>query len=181
MEWNLLETKNETPETKTLRFLPKSKVLFKAGQYFIFYDMVSYLEDCRAYSASSVPGTDFVEITVKLVKNPHFSKHLHEMKKGDSIEVKGPHGSFFLDKTEHASELVLIGAGSGMAPLRSIMQYAQIHMPQTKTTIICSAKNESSVIYKKELIVLIKKLPENVLSPQQAGVLRSFSLVSLDR
>ena len=121
MEWTVIGKMQETPGVVTIRFKPSKKVSFRPGQYFIFYDMVDYLEDCRAYSASSSPSHDYVDITVKLVQNPHFSKHLQNLPVGYAIEVRGPHGSFCFD--DSAKDVVLIGAGSGIAPLRSILQY----------------------------------------------------------
>lgn len=152
MEWTLLETRNETRTTKTLRFKPKTKIDFKPGQYFVFHDLVDYIEDCRAYSASSSPTQDYVEITVRLTNTPHFSKHLHELPKGHTIEVKGPYGDF--TPRGIPKEIVLIGAGSGIAPLRSIMLFVLDSKLPTKTSMICSAKTSDSLIFRDELTKL---------------------------
>ena len=90
MEWRLLSVKQETENTKTLRFSPEKKIEFKAGQFFLFHDLVDDIQDCRAYSASSSPTEKAIDITVKLVPKPHFSRHLHNLPKNYAIEVEGP-------------------------------------------------------------------------------------------
>lgn len=154
MEWIVTDKKTETPGTKTIRFKPNKPINFKPGQYFVFHDLVDWLEDCRAYSASSSPLRDYIEITVKLVPNPHFSKHLHELRTNQPIEVRGPYGQFYF---EEAKDIVLIGAGSGIAPLRAIIQYIQDKQLSTNVTLIYSAKTSQLVIYKKELEDLEKQ------------------------
>src|SRR3989344_7161209 len=155
MEWKVMDTITETDNTKTVRFLPTKNVHFLPGQYFVFHDTVNYLEDCRAYSSSSSPTQKLIDITVKLVKNPHFSKHLHSMPKGYNIEVKGPYGQFYFDGL--AKEVVLIGAGSGMAPLRSIMRYTLDKNMPTKIVVVHSAKTSNDLIYREELQKLAKE------------------------
>ena len=45
------------------------------------------------------------------------SSYLFNLKKGDKIELFGPFGDFHLKQTDN--EIVFIGGGAGMAPLRS--------------------------------------------------------------
>ena len=149
MEWTLLESRKETNTTKTLLFKPKTKIDFEPGQYFVFHDLVDGIEDCRAYSASSPPTQEHIEITVRLTNTPHFSKHLQELPKGYMIEVKGPYGDFALRGTPE--EIVLISAGSGIVPLPSIMRYVLASALPTKIILLYSAKTSESIIFRNEL------------------------------
>lgn len=59
--------------------------------------------------ATPPPGTDF---------NPgQMSSYLFNLKPGDKITVYGPFGEFFAKETE--AEMIFIGGGAGMAPMRS--------------------------------------------------------------
>ncbi len=149
MRWILREKITETPETVTLRFAPQEPVSFNPGQYFLFFDMIKGLEECRAYSASSSPLRPYVDITVKLVPNACFSKHLHNLRLGTDLEVKGPFGDFFLDTSIDGS-LLLIGAGSGIAPLRSIVQHSMDTHSARDITLVYSSKTADQVIFLKE-------------------------------
>ncbi len=45
------------------------------------------------------------------------SSYVFNLKAGDEVTISGPFGEFFMDESE--SEVILIGGGAGMAPLRS--------------------------------------------------------------
>lgn len=153
-EWKIIDKKDETPLTKTIRFESKIPVQFKPGQYFLIHDLVEGIQDCRAYSISSSPTRTYFEITVKRVANPFFSKHLHEAPNGHVVESEGPMGDFFFE--DRMTDIVLIGAGSGMAPLHAIIQYVHDKKLNTQITMICSDKTKDQLIFYEEL----KKLGE---------------------
>lgn len=149
MDWTVVGKVNEAQGVVTIQFKPSKPINFKPGQYFIFYDVVNWLEDCRAYSISNSPSDENVEVTVKLVKNPHFSKHMQELPVGSSIEARGPYGDFFLEGNE--KDVVLIGAGSGIAPLRSIMRALIESSSRKNITMVYSAKTKEQIIFRSEL------------------------------
>jgi len=78
------------------------------------YSMANYPEEKGIVKfniriASPPPGTDFPA--------GQMSSYVFDMKPGDKITVYGPFGEFFAKKTE--SEMVFVGGGAGMAPMRS--------------------------------------------------------------
>lgn len=169
MDWTVVGKVSEAPGVVTIQFKPSKPIDFKPGQYFIFYDLVDWLDDCRAYSISSSPSDENVEVTVKLVKNPHFSKHMQELPIGGSIEVRGPFGEFFLEGDE--ADVVLVGAGSGIAPLRSIMRSLMKANSQKNIAVVYSAKTREQVIFKSELeeLALKGKIRLFVTLTQESG------------
>lgn len=83
----------------------------------------------RSYSLSSAPG-ERPQITVERLDDGEVSPFLvDEFQVGESIEVRGPIGGYFIwDRSD--SPVVLIGGGSGLAPLRSIWRAAgERHQP----------------------------------------------------
>ncbi|MBE9554472.1 MAG: NADH:ubiquinone reductase (Na(+)-transporting) subunit F [Proteobacteria bacterium] len=81
----------------------------------------------RAYSLANHPGeTDALLLNIRLALPPGgrpdappgvVSSYLFGLKPGDAVTVSGPFGDFFVMDTDR--EMVLIGGGVGMAPLRS--------------------------------------------------------------
>ncbi|GJM44006.1 MAG: Na(+)-translocating NADH-quinone reductase subunit F [Gemmatimonadota bacterium] len=83
----------------------------------------------RAYSVANRPhDTDVLNLNIRLALPPGsrpelppgvVSSYLFGVKPGDTIEVSGPYGHFFA--TDSDREMIVIGGGVGMAPLRAIV------------------------------------------------------------
>ncbi len=81
----------------------------------------------RAYSLANHPGeTDALLLNIRLALPPAskpdappgiVSSYLFGLSEGDSVTVSGPFGDFFVMDTDR--EILLIGGGVGMAPLRA--------------------------------------------------------------
>jgi ferredoxin-NADP reductase len=131
----------ETSEVKTLRFEPIGKFEFKAGQFVV----LKIGNESRAYSISSHPSEHFVELTIRIGSESYFPKKLENLAIGDIVEIDGPHGTFTLDAaTQNA---VFIGAGVGIAGLRSLWSELLRAKPNAKITIICSARTSGEMIW----------------------------------
>lgn len=84
--------------------------------------------DCvRAYSMANYPLEEgIIMLNVRIASpppnNPNvqpgiMSTYIWSLKKGDKVTISGPFGEFFAKETEN--EMVFIGGGAGMAPMRS--------------------------------------------------------------
>ncbi len=82
----------------------------------------------RAYSMANYPGEKgIIMLNVRVASPPprapedtppgKMSSYIFNLKPGDKVTISGPYGEFFIKDTE--SEMVYIGGGAGMAPLRS--------------------------------------------------------------
>ena len=82
----------------------------------------------RAYSMANYPGeTGIIMLNVRVASPPprapdgtppgKVSSYIFGLKPGDKVTISGPYGEFFIKDTD--SEMVYIGGGAGMAPLRS--------------------------------------------------------------
>ncbi len=82
----------------------------------------------RAYSMANYPGEKgIVMLNVRIASPPptapegtppgQVSSYIFNMKPGDKVTASGPYGDFFVKDTD--AEMVYIGGGAGMAPLRS--------------------------------------------------------------
>jgi MocE subfamily Rieske [2Fe-2S] domain protein len=84
----------------------------------------------RSYSFASNPATDgYLRFNIRLATPPPGqdvyagvgSAYLFSLKPGDKVTAIGPFGSFHIKPTER--EMIYLGGGSGMAPLRSHISY----------------------------------------------------------
>ncbi|HBC30425.1 MAG TPA: oxidoreductase [Clostridiales bacterium] len=115
-----------TPTIKKLRFdLGEEEISFKPGQY-VQLKAPAYEgndeEVYRAYSlASSVNDKHAIELLIGFtggIATTYVHQHLKE---GDTAHINGPYGEFYYHEDD--GPLILAGAGTGMAPIISILQY----------------------------------------------------------
>ncbi|HBE70664.1 MAG TPA: NADH:ubiquinone reductase (Na(+)-transporting) subunit F [Planctomycetaceae bacterium] len=82
----------------------------------------------RAYSMANYPGEKgIIMLNVRVASPPprapedtppgKMSSYIFGLEPGDKVTISGPYGEFFIKDTEN--EMVYIGGGAGMAPLRS--------------------------------------------------------------
>jgi len=150
----LASIKQETHDTKTLRFLvPKEKPFrAKPGQFLSFQWMVNGHRITRSYTISSSPvHPEYVEITPKRMENGGVSNFLHnEAKPGLTVEASGPHGRFYFDEAIHRS-IVLIAAGSGITPMISIIRYISDVGLSNAVTLLYWVRARKDIIFESEL------------------------------
>ncbi|TRX55776.1 NADH:ubiquinone reductase (Na(+)-transporting) subunit F [Thalassomonas sp. M1454] len=97
--------------------------------HFGFFDVESKVEEdtLRAYSMANYPEEEgIIMLNVRIATPPPGRLHLpagkmssfiFSLKPGDKVTISGPFGEFFAKETDN--EMVFIGGGAGMAPMRS--------------------------------------------------------------
>ncbi len=153
----------DTVEATTLRLrLPEAPELLP-GQYYLVRLAIDArpgaVEQAFSISSSPYPPTPEIEITVREVPGGRASPHLaHEMRVGDQLHVRGPYG--FLTWTEEdGGPLVLSGAGSGVAPLISIVRYAVARGSTMPMALLCSSRDRSRVLFLPAIQELVDQAP----------------------
>lgn len=92
------------------------------------YKSVVKEETIRAYSMANYPGEKgIIMLNVRVASPPprapegtppgKMSSFIFNLKPGDKVTISGPYGEFFIKETE--AEMLYVGGGAGMAPLRS--------------------------------------------------------------
>jgi len=152
MQLKLVNIKDETPNVKTFRFEhpDKKKFSFLPGQFVFIYLNLNGETVKRAYSISSPPGLEFIELTIKLTPGGKATSYFFEEAKTEEIfEVSEPMGKFTYDNNK-GKNITLIAAGSGIAPMRSIISYCKKNRINTKINLLYCVKTERDIIYKEE-------------------------------
>lgn len=150
----------ETSRSTTLVLEPvNAPVSYRAGQFLTFiFDRLGPTQIRRSYSLSSAPGVeDNLAITVKKVPNGAVSRYLSDSTElGTLLEALPPAGRFILDPTSAPRDIFLIGGGSGVTPLFSLLKQTLHDEPQSRVILIDANHDETCIIFKKQLQALAK-------------------------
>ena len=110
----------------------------------------------RAYSMASYPEEKgIIMLNVRIAtpppKNPdappgQMSSYIWSLKPGDKVTISGPFGEFFAKETD--AEMVFVGGGAGMAPMRSHIfdQLKRLHSKR-KMTYWYGARSKREMFY----------------------------------
>lgn len=149
------EIRTETPRAKTFRLRLPMWTAHLPGQH---YDVRLTAPDGyraqRSYSIASSPLQEgVVELTIDRLDNGEVSTYFHDvLVEGDRVEVRGPFASYFVWRGEQP--VLLLGGGSGVVPLMSMLRHRRLAAPQLPMRLIYSARTEPDVIYAAELAEL---------------------------
>jgi ferredoxin-NADP reductase len=143
----------ETGSARTLRFAVDAWPGHLPGQH---VDVRLTAEDGytaqRSYSLSAPASGETVELTVQRMINGEVSPYLvDEMQIGDAVEVRGPLGGWFVWRPEQPEPVLLVGGGSGVAPLMAMLRARVRAGGGAPFRLIYSARTPSDVYYADEL------------------------------
>ena len=124
----VLEVRPETERVKTFRLGLADPTPRMAGQYFLVrLTAPDGYRAQRSYSVATPPTDDqVIELTVERLDDGEVSTFLHDaVVAGDTLEVRGPIGGWFV--WPGTTPALLIGGGSGVVPLMSMLRLARRH------------------------------------------------------
>ena len=147
------EIRDETARAKTYRLRFPAPVPFRPGQHVIIrLTAPDGYTASRAYSIASAPDPqrpDELEVTVELLEGGGVSGFLHEeVVVGDELEVRPIGGWFVWDGTSPA---LLLGGGSGVVPLMSMLRTARATASTDRLRMIVSVRSADDLLYATEL------------------------------
>ena len=138
---------------------------------FKMWDLVAKNEiegEYRAYSMANHPAEgNIVMLNVRIAHPPPrqwdappgiASSYIFNLKPGDKVSISGPFGDFFIKDTDR--EMVYIGGGAGMAPLRShIFHLFDTLKTNRKVSYWYGARSSREMFYDKEFKEIESKFP----------------------
>lgn len=150
----LVDARAETRAARTLRFEVPGWPGHLPGQH---VDLRLTAEDGyvarRSYSLSAPADGAGVEITVQLVDDGEVSPYLvREIEPGDEVEVLGPLGGWFVWRPEQPEPVLLIGGGSGVAPLMAMRRARAAGHAAAPMRLIYSVRSPADVYFPSELL-----------------------------
>jgi CDP-4-dehydro-6-deoxyglucose reductase, E3 len=127
-----------SPHAQRIEFLP--------GQYVLLEDAGRGLPP-RSYSIANAPRDDgLLSLLVTRVPDGRVSRWAYDRTRvGDEVTLSGPYGTFVADQS-HAGPRLYLAAGSGLAPIRALVEEALSGAPQLFSTLVFSARTEADVL-----------------------------------
>ena len=136
----IVVVKTESPSVKTFVFTDRLCSKAKPGQFLMLW----------------IPGIDEIPLSIMDTSNGVISvsvkalgdatRHLHSMKAGQTVGVRGPFGTSF---TESRGRVLLISGGTGTAPLLFLAK--QLAAKTERLSFVEGAKTKDELLFIKEL------------------------------
>jgi ferredoxin-NADP reductase len=172
----------QTAGVKSFFLRPQDWRPFRAGQHLdVRLTAPDGYQAQRSYSVASAPELEgLYELVVERLADGEVSPFFHDVAEaGDTIEIRGPFGGHFAWGREDGGPLLLVGGGSGLAPLLSILRHRAAVGSEVAAVLLYAARTWDDVIYREELIardaaeasftLLLSLSRDTARRPQDAG------------
>jgi dihydroorotate dehydrogenase electron transfer subunit len=136
----ILSVKTENPAVKTFTVKDMLCAKAKPGQFLMLW--IPSVDEIPL-SISNTSGSQ-VSVTVKEVGDA--TRHLHQMKKGEIVGVRGPFGNGF---TESRGRVLMVGGGTGTAPLLFLAK--KLAAKADRLSFVIGAKTKNELLFLNDL------------------------------
>ncbi|MGA9160199.1 MAG: ferredoxin reductase [Actinomycetota bacterium] len=156
LNWTLgevVELIDETPRVRSIVLDVAEWPGHRAGQH---VDVRLTAEDGyqaqRSYSIASAPEDPRLTLTVERLADGEVSSYLvGELRPGDTLELRGPIGGYFVWEASTGGPILLVGGGSGVVPLMSMLRHREAAGVMVGARLVYSSRSLEDVIYRDEL------------------------------
>ena len=141
----------ETPDTRTY-FLSADGIgwsrAFRPGQ---FVELSVFGTGEAPFCLSQSPTrSEFIEVTIR--RTGAVTNRLHTYESGDVVGLRGPFGNWFPFERARGKDLIFVGGGIGLPPLRSLINYVLDNRSDYgRVTVLYGARTPDDRVYKDEL------------------------------
>ena len=132
----ILSTGVESPTVKTFTFRDRRCARARPGQFLMLW--IPGVDEIPL----SIMDADEDRTTVVVKKIGSATKALHSMKAGDVIGIRGPFGNCF---TLRKGKLLLVGGGTGIAPLAFLAK--KLNAKQARSFVVMGAKSREELLF----------------------------------
>lgn len=145
--------REEAPTIKSFLLRPEKPLEFKAGQFVEI--TVPGVGEAPFTPSSSPLERETLEVTV--MKVGKVTSALHQFKEKEVVGVRGPYGYPYPLKEFENKEILIVGGGVGIAPLRSLLlALCEEKEKYKKIWLLYGARTPQDIVYKE---YVLKKWP----------------------
>jgi ferredoxin-NADP reductase len=159
LRWQQARIVAITPLTRRIKsfvFAPSEPFAFRAGQHVdVRLTAPDGYRTERSYSIGSAPedGGQKFELAIERLEDGEVSPFFHDVAEvSDDIELRGPIGGHFIWSVGDGGPVLLLGGGSGVVPLMSMLRHRAAEGARTAMALLYSARTEDELIYRDELV-----------------------------
>ncbi len=121
------------------------RIEYQPGQY-VLVGHADYQRQVRSYSLANAPRRDgAVTLLVTRVPGGELSTWLHQLRAGDDLLLSGPYGSF-VDNLDKPGPRLYMAGGSGLAPVRALIEAGLANPTPMPMTLLFSVRTEENLI-----------------------------------
>lgn len=145
----IVDIKEETSNIKTFKLKLDKNIFFKTGQ---FIELTVPGAGEAPFTPSSNPKIeDTMDVTI--MKVGRVTDILHVMKPDDRIAARGPYGTGYPLGEFEGKEILIVGGGVGLAPLRSLIFTLLNDRKRYKRVIVkYGSRSPKDIVYKELLL-----------------------------
>ena len=136
----IVNIRTESPSVKTYTFVDKLCSTAQPGQFLMLW--IPGIDEIPLSIMDTTNG--LVSVTVKATGDA--TRYLHKLKADTTIGIRGPFGTSF---TENTGRVLLIGGGTGIAPLLFLAKHLQ--PKATHLAFVEGAKTKTELLFVSEL------------------------------
>lgn len=141
----LTEVIEESPLIKTFVLVPEERFAFKTGQFIEL--SVDSIGEAPFTPSSSPLITGQLEVTV--MKTGYVTEYMHKLQPGVFMGIRGPYGRGYPIDQFHDKEVLILGGGCGLAPIRSLLYTLEAEKDKLVKVVLCyGSKSPADCIYK---------------------------------
>lgn len=144
----LIHSREIAPEVRHFVFEVPERLVFVPGQFLLLWAPIGGAIVKRAYSIASPPDGNRFALCLNRVQEGLFSPYLFDLRPGDTVQLRGPYGSFRW--REPACDCLLVATGTGIAPFRSMLKARLPGDARNRYTLVYGLRYEAGILYRAE-------------------------------
>ncbi len=142
-----------SPTIKGITLELDRPIEFQAGQYINL--LIPEVDGTRAFSIANPPSNpNQVELHIREVPGGDMTGYIHnQLKVGDSLDLSGPYGQFFVRKSD-SQDVIFIAGGSGLSSPESMILDLIEQGDQRNITLFQGARNVAELYHRERFETL---------------------------
>ncbi|WP_339650575.1 2Fe-2S iron-sulfur cluster-binding protein [Halopseudomonas pelagia] len=140
-----------------LRLAPERPLRFRAGQHLVLWLDASL---ARPYSIASLPADGELAFHLRLHAQGAFSNAIRQCQLGDRLYLGSAAGHFHYDPAWQDTPLLMLGSGTGLAPLQAIARDALLAGHEAPITVWHWSRADTPCYLTQPLLKLADQYPQ---------------------
>lgn len=147
---------SESPTIKSFVLKPEIPLSFETGQFIEL--TLDGIGEAPFTPSSSPTQKERLEVTV--MRAGYITERMHALREEETVGLRGPFGRGYPVEEYYGKEVLILGGGVGLAPLRSLLYTLIEQKDKIKKIILCyGAKTPEDIIF-KDLFPRLKDVPK---------------------